>query len=71
MIYILPNWPGSMILMVIVATDSVDDVPSKQLTTVPFSAALTGLITILVINSKLFRSESLEVVNVELLILTS
>ena len=60
-----------MILMVVVATDSVDDVPSKQLTTVPFSAALTGLTTILVISGKLFGLESLEVVNVELLILTN
>jgi hypothetical protein len=25
---ILPNWPGSMILMIVVATDSVDDEPS-------------------------------------------
>ena len=54
-----------------VATESVDIEPSKQLTTVPFRALLTGLITILDISGKLPGPESLEAVNVELLIITS
>jgi hypothetical protein len=57
--------------MVVVATDSVEDVPSKQFTKVPFRFVLTGLITILVTNGKLSSLESLEVVNIELLIVTT
>jgi hypothetical protein len=59
-----------MILMIVVATDSVDDEPSKQLTTVSFRCVLTGLTTILDISGKLSLPESLEVVNIELLIIT-
>ena len=54
-----------------VATDSVDDVPSKQFTTVPFRLLLTGLIVILDISGKLSVPESLGAVNVELLIVTT
>jgi hypothetical protein len=36
-----------MICMVAVATDSVDDMPSKQFTTVPLRPLVTGLITVL------------------------
>jgi hypothetical protein len=61
-----------MILMIVVATDSVDDEPSKQLTTVPFRPVLTGLTTILdIISGKLSSPESLEGVIRELLIITS
>ena len=55
--------------MVVVATDSVDDVPSKQLTTAPFRPLLTGLTIILDTSGKLSVPESLEAVNVELLII--
>ena len=57
--------------MVVVASDSVDDVPSKQLTTAPFRPLLTGLTVILDISGKLSLPESLEAVNVELSIVTS
>ena len=57
--------------MVVVATDSIDDEPSKQFTTVPFSAALTGLITILENSGVLSSPENLEEVTVELMIVTS
>ena len=42
-----------MILMVVVATESVDDMLSKQFTTVPFRPLLTGLTTILDTNGEL------------------
>ena len=67
----LPNWLGSMILMVVVATDSIDDEPSKQLTTVSFRLLLTGLAVILDISGKLSGPESLVAVKVELLIVTT
>ena len=51
--YTLPNWPGSMIRIVVVATDSVNDMPSKQFTTVPFMSPVTGLTTILDISGEL------------------
>ena len=54
--------------MVTVATESVDDEPSKQFTTVPFRPLLTGLTTTLDIRGELFGPESLEKVNVEVLI---
>jgi hypothetical protein len=52
-VYFSPNWPGSINLMVVVATESVDDIPSKQFTTVPSRPLLTGLITALDINGEL------------------
>jgi hypothetical protein len=55
---------------VVVATNSVAVEPSKQLTTVPFRALLTGLITILDSSGKSPGPESLGAVNVELLIVT-
>ena len=58
-----------MIRMVVVA-DSVDGKPSKQFTTVPFRPLLTGLTVILDISGKLSRLESLEKVNVVVLIVT-
>jgi hypothetical protein len=60
-----------MILMVVVATDSVDDEPSKQFTTAPFRPLLTGLIVILDLRGKLSSSESLEALKVVSLIITS
>ena len=65
---VLPNWPEYMIRMIVVATDSVDNMPSKQFTTVPFRPLLTGLTTILDISGKLFEPESLEKVIMEVLI---
>jgi hypothetical protein len=59
-----------MILMIVVATDSVDDEPSKQFTTVPFRLLVTGLTVILDIRGKLSSPESLEAVKVALLITT-
>ena len=67
---VLPNWPGSMILMVVVATESVDDMPSKQFTTVPFKPLLTGLTTILDIRGELPWPDNLEKVIVDVLILS-
>ena len=66
----LPNRLGSMILMVVVATESVDDVPSIQFTTVPFSPLFTVLTTDLDTNGELFWPESLEKVIMELLIVS-
>ena len=57
--------------MIVVASDSVDNVPSKQLTTALFRPLLTGLTVILDISGKLSLPESLEAVNVELSIVTS
>ena len=57
--------------MVVVATDSDDDVPSKQLTTVSFRPLLTGLTVILDTSGKLSGPESLGAVKVELLIITT
>ena len=54
-----------MICMVVVATESVDDMPSKQFTTVPFRPLLTGLNTVLDINGRTFGPESLEKVITE------
>ena len=54
-----------------VATESVDVVPSKHFTTVPFKLLLAGLIVILDTSGKLSVSESVEAVKVELLISTS
>ena len=51
--------------------NSVDDVPSKQFTTAPFRLLLTELTVILDTSGKLPVPESLEAVNVELLIVTS
>ena len=56
--------------MTVVANDSVDNDPSKHLTTAPFRLLLTGLTVILDISGKLSLPESLEAVNVELLIVT-
>ena len=56
--------------MVVVATDSVIDVPSKQFTTVLSRSLLTRLIVILDIRV-IFSPESLEAVNVELLMVTT
>ena len=56
--------------MTVVAKDSVANDPSKQLTTAPFRPLLTGLTVILDISGKLSLPESLEAVNVELLIVT-
>ena len=53
--------------MVVVATTSR---LSVHFTTVPFRPPLTGLIVILDISGKIFSPESLEAVNMELLILT-
>ena len=66
-----PNWPGSMIVIVVVATMSVDIEPSKQFTTVPFRPLLTGLIISLDIRSRgrIFGPEGLKEVNVMSLIL--
>ena len=50
---ILPNCRESMNLTTVVATDSVDDMPSKQFTTVPFSPVLTGPTTTLDIRGEL------------------
>ena len=47
--------------------DSVNYIPLKQFTTVPFSLLLTGLTTTLDINGELSWAESLEKVIVELL----
>ena len=54
-----------MILMVVVATELVDDKPSKQLTTVPFSPLLTGLTTTLDTSGDSFWPESLEKVTMD------
>ena len=54
--------------MDVVATDSVDDMPSKQFTTVPFRPLLTGLTVILDTSGELPGPESLEKVIMELLI---
>ena len=56
-----------MILMMVVATESVDDMPSKQFTTVPFRLLLTGLTTDLDTSGVLPWPESLENVTIELL----
>jgi hypothetical protein len=60
-----------MILMVVVATDTVDDEPSKQFTTAPFRPLVTGLTVILDLSGKLSFPESLEAEKVDLLIVTS
>ena len=57
----------SKILMVAVATKSVDDMPSKQFTTVPFRSLLTGLTVTLDTNGRTSWLESLEKVITELL----
>ena len=54
---------------VVVATVSVEDDPSKQLTTVPFRPLLTGLTTALDISGELFGPEILETVIVEELVI--
>ena len=64
---ILPNCRESMILMVVVATESVDSMPSKQFTTVPLRPLLTGLIVTLDTSGDSFWPESLEKVIIELL----
>ena len=51
-----------------VATESVDVVPSKQFTTVPFRPLLTGRTTILDISGMTFGPESLEKMIMEFLI---
>ena len=51
--------------MVVVATESVDDTPSKQFTTVLFSPLLTGLNTVLDTSGRTFGPESLEKVIME------
>ena len=56
-----------MILMMVVATESVDDMPSKQFTTVPFRLLLTGLTTDLDTSGVLPWPENLENVTIELL----
>ena len=57
--------------MVVVATETVDDKPpSKQFTTVPFRPLLTGLTIALDTSGKIFGSESLEKVIVEVLIVS-
>jgi hypothetical protein len=66
----LPNWLGSMILMIVVATDSVAIEPSKQFTTAPSRPLVTGLTVILDIRGKLSLPESLETVKMALLIST-
>ena len=55
----------------VVATDSVDNEPSKQLTTVPFRLLPIGVTVILDISGKLSEPESLVAVKVELLIVTT
>jgi hypothetical protein len=60
-----------MILMVVVATDSVDDEPSKQFTTAPSRPLVTGLIVILDLRGMLSSPESLEAVKMASLIVTS
>ena len=60
-----------MMSIVLVATDSVEEEPSKQLTIVPFRLLLTGTIIILDISGKVSGSESLGAVKVELLIITT
>ena len=54
-----------MIWMVVVATESVDDIPTKQFTTVPFISLFTALTTILDISGELPSPESLEKVIIE------
>ena len=49
-----------MILMVVVATESVDDKPSKHFTTVPFRPLLTEFTLTLDTSGDSFRLESLE-----------
>ena len=66
---VLPNWPGSMILMVVVATESVDDMPFKQFTTVPFRLLLTRLTVTLDTSGELFWPESLKKMIIEELII--
>ena len=70
MIIFLPDWPGSMILMVVVATELIDDMPSKQFTIVPFRPLLIGLTTVLDISGMTFGPESLEKVIMEPLIIS-
>ena len=53
--------------MVVVVTKSVDDMPSKQFTTVPFRPLLTELTTILDTNGELFGPESLKKLTMEVL----
>ena len=55
--------------MVVVDTELVADEPSRQLTTAPFRSLVTGLTIILDIRGKLSLPESLEKVNVELMII--
>ena len=64
---VLPNCWESIILMMVVATESVDDMPSKQFTTVPFRPLLTGLTATLDIRGELSWQEGLEKVIMELL----
>ena len=66
----LPNWPKSMILMVVIATDSVDDIPSMHFTTVPFRSLLTLSIVTLDTSGRMFWPESLEKVIMEVPILS-
>ena len=54
-----------MILMVVVATKSVDDKPSKHFTTVPFRPVLTGLTPTLDTSGDSFWPESLENVTMD------
>ena len=61
------NYWESIILMMVVATKSVDDIPSKQFTTVPFRPLLTGLTVTLDTNGRTSWLESLEKVIAELL----
>ena len=56
--------------MVVVATESVDDMPSKQFTTVLFRPLLTGLTTVLDISGMTFGPESLKKVIMEPLIIS-
>ena len=70
MIIFSPNLPaGSMILMMVVDTELIEDMPSKQFTTVPFRPLLTELTTVLDISGRTFGPESLEKVIMEPLII--
>ena len=57
---VLPNCWESMIVIVVEATETVDDTPSKQFTTVPFRPLLTGLTIDLDTSGELSWPESLE-----------
>ena len=58
-----------MIRMVVVATTSLDCMPSKQFTTAPFRVLLTEAIFILDISGNVSGPESLEMFIMELLII--